>query len=301
MQQRPTRRDRTYAERVDWSHPCFAEAKKKVHRIQSYRVLGIAHFVSQIGITAGLKNGNILLGCAISDHHFSSFINSVKGCVIDMTSLPNYDMILDELQSIVSNFPQSMWKRVAKLSLAYTESGSIEFISSSHESLANWLIGNAKYGNMSKNSKQRNEIKSLVENFESQITKSISNFVHKTDLHIVRLQPGALRSVPGVTGPQRAHRDLYMKTYKQQFPGQIFIGFMPLTEDGMFLQVWNGPGVAKLVFIPYGNFLLLPANTINAGWMCTSLSHYNHRLHFYILVSKKANVLARNEKLFLKT
>jgi hypothetical protein len=29
MQQRPTRRDRTYAERVDWSHPCFAETKKK--------------------------------------------------------------------------------------------------------------------------------------------------------------------------------------------------------------------------------------------------------------------------------
>jgi hypothetical protein len=29
MQKWPTRRDRTYAERVDWSHPCFAEAKKK--------------------------------------------------------------------------------------------------------------------------------------------------------------------------------------------------------------------------------------------------------------------------------
>jgi hypothetical protein len=205
---------------------------------------------------------------------------------------------LPKLQSIVSNFPQSMWKRVAKLSLAYSEGGSIEFISSSHESIANWLIGNAKYGNFSKNSKQRNHLKSLVENFESEITKSISNFVHKTNLHIVRLQPGALRSVPGVTGPQRAHRDIHMKTYKQKFPGQIFIGFMPLTEDGMFLQVWNGPGIAKLVFIPYGNFLLLPANTIHAGWMCTSLSQYNHRLHFYILVSKKPKVLARNEKLF---
>jgi hypothetical protein len=77
---------------------------------------------------------------------------------------------------------------------------------------------------------------------------------------------------------------------------------MPITEDGVFLQVWNGPGVAKLVqFIPYGNFLLLPANTIHAGWMCTSLSHYNLWLHFYILVSKKPNVLARNKKLFLKS
>jgi hypothetical protein len=204
------------------------------------------------------------------------------------SSFPKYDVILDELQSIVSNFPQSMWKRVAKLSLAYSDGGSIEFISSSHESLANWLIGNAKYGKLSKNSKQQNNLKSFAENFESQITKSISNFVHKTNSHIVCLQPGTLRSVPGVTGPQRAHRDLTMKTYKEKFPGQVFIGFMPIKEDGVFLQVWNGPGVAKLVFIPYGNFLLLPANTIqHAGWMCTSLLHYSHRHHFYILVSKK--------------
>jgi hypothetical protein len=218
-----------------------------------------------------------------------------------MTSFPNYDMIVDELQSNVSNFPQSMWKRVAKLSLAYSESGSIEFISSSHESIANWLIANAKYGKLSNNSKQQNNLKSLVETFESDITKSISYFVHKSNLHIVRLQPGALRSVPGVTGPQRAHRDLYMKTYREKFPGQMFIGFMPITEDGMFLQVWNGPGIAKLVFIPYGKFLLLPGNTIHAGWMCTSLLHYNHRLHFYILVSKNQMFWLATKNYFLKT
>jgi hypothetical protein len=143
----------------------FCRSQKKVHRIQSYSDHGIAHFVSQIGITAGFKNGKIILGCVISDHHFSSFINSINGCVIDMTSFSKYDMIIDELQSIVSNFPQSMWKRVAKLSLAYSDGGSIEFISSSHESLANWLVGNAKYGKLSKNSKQRNDLKSLVENF----------------------------------------------------------------------------------------------------------------------------------------
>jgi hypothetical protein len=178
--------------------------------------LNFAHFVSQIEITAGLKNGKILLGCAISDHHFSSFIKSVNGCVIDITSFPNYDMILDELQSIVSNFPQSMWKCITKFSLACLEGRSIEFILLSHESLPNWLIGNAKYGKLSKNSKQQNDLKSLVKTFESDITKSISYFVHQTNLHIVCLQPGALRSV---TSPQRAHRDLTMKTYKEKFPG----------------------------------------------------------------------------------
>jgi hypothetical protein len=30
---------------------------------------------------------------------------------------------------------------------------------------------------------------------------------------------------------------------------------MPVTRDGMFLQVWNGPGEAKLLFIPHGKFI----------------------------------------------
>jgi hypothetical protein len=63
----------------------------------------------------------------------------------------------------------------------------------------------------------------------------------------------------------------------------------------MFLQVWNGPGEAKLLFILHGKFLLLPGNTVHAGWMCTSPAHLNHRLHFYILVSKKPNELHRKE------
>jgi hypothetical protein len=83
--------------------------------------------------------------------------------------------------------------------------------------------------------------------------------------------------------------------YRDHFPNQLFIGFMPVTTDGMFLQVWNGAGPAKLVFIPYGYFLLLPGNTIHAGWMCTSLQKQNYRIHFYILVSKEIGILSRKE------
>jgi hypothetical protein len=91
-----------------------------------------------------------------------------------------------------------------------------------------------------------------------------------------------------------------MQTYKEKFPGQVYIGFMPITCDGMFLQVWDGPGEAKLLFIPYGKFLLLPGNTIHAGWMCTSTLHQNHRLHFYIIVSKNPNEMSRKEDQFFE-
>jgi hypothetical protein len=70
---------------------------------------------------------------------------------------------------------------------------------------------------------------------------------------------------------------------------------MPVSPDGMFLQVWNGPGTAKLVFIPFGNFLLLPGDSVHAGWMCTSIRHLNYRLHFYIVVSNKPDTLERHE------
>jgi hypothetical protein len=83
--------------------------------------------------------------------------------------------------------------------------------------------------------------------------------------------------------------------YRDQFPNQLFIGFMPVTQDGMFLQVWNGAGPAKLVYIPYGYFLLLPGDTVHAGWMCTSLQKYNYCIHFYILISKEIGHLSRKE------
>jgi hypothetical protein len=179
--------------------------------------------------------------------------------------------------------------------MAYPEGGQIDYTSSTHSSLSMWAMSH-----YSKDYPDNPEVfTQLLSEFENNITTRISEFVTNCNLHVVRLQPGALRSMPG-TVPQRAHRDYNMHTYKEKFPDQLFIGFMPVTPDGMFLQVWNGPGKSKLVFVPYGHFLLLPGNTIHAGMMCTSLSHYNYRLHFYILVSKMPNRILRNEKLFFE-
>jgi hypothetical protein len=99
-----------------------------------------------------------------------------------------------------------------------------------------WTCTFSKHGKLSDSQLQ-------IAHFEAYITKSISYFVQKTVEHIVRLQPGALRLPLGAV-PQRAHTDFSSDTYKENFPGQVFIGFMPVTCDGMFLQVWNGPGEA---------------------------------------------------------
>lgn len=138
-------------------------------------------------------------------------------------------------------------------------------------------------------------MRSYLSIFEDYIKRRISQFAFRSHRHLVCLQPGALRSLPG-TVPQRAHRDFTIKMYGEQFPKQLYIGFMPVTRDGMFLQVWPGPCEAKLLFIPRGNFLLLPGNAVHAGWMCTSINNYNYRMHFYVLVSSKVDALSRKEQ-----
>jgi hypothetical protein len=87
LHKRPSRRDSTYNKRnIQWSHPCFNEAIKKINRIRTYRVHGIKHFASQTGIIHAINAEQIILG-AFGDHRLNQFITSVNGCVIDMLSL----------------------------------------------------------------------------------------------------------------------------------------------------------------------------------------------------------------------
>jgi hypothetical protein len=227
------------------------------------------------------------------------FIQSVKGFFIDLSLTPGCRNVLEELLYIVSHLPNNHWKRVAKISKSCSNGGQIEFTSSHAHSLGAWISDHHKYGNQTKNfeSPQCQQFNLLLNQFETYVHSSIINFAQQSfRQHITRisLQPGALRSLPG-TVPQRAHRDFSHRIYATKYPGQVFIGFMPVSEDGSFLQVWIAPGLAKLVFIPYGSFLVLPGNTIHAGWMCTSLVHHNFRLHFYILAHNDSDGRSRHE------
>jgi hypothetical protein len=280
---------------VQWSSsPCFAEAIKKVNRIPAYcGVKGISTLVSHLGITKAIRNGQIILG-AIGHQQLDQFLGSIGGQLIDLTCAPQYNTSLDALYQIIDNLSPRSWNRVNKISLSYSQGGQIEYTSSPADSLLLWANANSK---TSSGNNSRNTYLQLLENH---IQRNISQFVFSTHEHSVRLQPGALRSPIG-TVPQRAHRDISRRLYHDRFPGQIFIGFMPVSRDGMFIQVWDGPGEAKLLFIPYGSFLLLPGQTIHGGWMCTSPEHLNYRLHFYVLVSKEpATQLSRTENFYFE-
>ena len=87
------------------------------------------------------------------------------------------------------------------------------------------------------------------------------------------------------TIPQPAHVDYPWEVLEKhgdgdhQSPGHLKLGFFPLTEEGMFLQVWPTACPlqdrsieieGQLVFIPYGKMLVLPASTIHGGGFRTT-------------------------------
>jgi hypothetical protein len=61
---------------------------------------------------------------------------------------------------------------------------------------------------------------------------------------------------------------------------------MPLTEDGMWINLWFGPGYGHAVYVPYGETLFLRSDMIHGGGVPMSveakgLKKY-YRLHFYL-------------------
>ena len=71
--------------------------------------------------------------------------------------------------------------------------------------------------------------------------------------------------------PQEPHCDFDSGTY-DEFTVKPWLAFCPVTNTGMFLQVWkHGDRFGHLVYIPLGKILLLPGDTIHGGginyWM----------------------------------
>ena len=96
--------------------------------------------------------------------------------------------------------------------------------------------------------------------------------------------------------PQPPHVDYTYEVLKEhEEHNTLKIGFFPLTQDGMLLQIWptassSDPSVrveGEIIFIPFGKILVVPASTIHGGGFRTS-SHEeaglygNLRFHLYV-------------------
>eukprot|EP00536_Pseudo-nitzschia_multiseries_P010450 jgi/Psemu1/25991/gm1.25991_g len=80
--------------------------------------------------------------------------------------------------------------------------------------------------------------------------------------------------------PQPAHVDYPWEVLEEHARDQsLKLGFFPLTNEGMFLQIWPTASPfqdrsveveGQIVFIPYGKLLIVPASTIHGGGFRTT-------------------------------
>jgi hypothetical protein len=86
---------------------------------------------------------------------------------------------------------------------------------------------------------------------------------------------------------QDPHIDYEWK-YAKEHSTNVYVGIMPITHDGCFLEIWSSSSIgviskqATLVYIPYGFFVVFPSITVHGGGFITNYDTGNMRLHFYI-------------------
>ncbi|OEU16171.1 hypothetical protein FRACYDRAFT_268903 [Fragilariopsis cylindrus CCMP1102] len=93
-----------------------------------------------------------------------------------------------------------------------------------------------------------------------------------------------------------------LEQYGEENPTQsLMLGFFPLTEEGMFLQIWPTASTnlsidgniieGEIIFIPYKKILIVPATTIHGGGFRTTTFVEepgrcgNLRFHLYLAAS----------------
>ena len=104
--------------------------------------------------------------------------------------------------------------------------------------------------------------------------------------------------------PQRPHKDFTNKEIRSGYGNRTWIGFVPLTQVGMSIEIWPKLGmkssvVGSVVEIPYGKSLWMKANTVHAGGFKTRHEYDFERLVVYaselaIPIDNKTNIYDLN-------
>ena len=150
------------------------------------------------------------------------------------------------------------------------------------------------------------EMRPAKQNLESIIHESQRNDVHEDTSILLRQDISSFEtSIRQSLGHANiSYRGSYMTTEQTMFQpahvdydydilntyGQrLYLAFFPLTEEGMFLQLWQDPKIidkrveGTVVFIPHGKMLIVSSDTIHGGGFQRGVGG-NLRFHLYIEV-----------------
>lgn len=137
------------------------------------------------------------------------------------------------------------------------------------------------------------ELQNDIQNFEIDLRRSLG---HES----LTYRGSFMRTEQTVFQP--AHVD-YDYPVLEEHGHKLYIAFFPLTEEGTYLQLWEKSAnnhtcesvEGTVVFIPFGNMLIVPADTIHGGGFKRGQSG-NLRFHLYIELLQNIMAVVENDR-----
>lgn len=147
-----------------------------------------------------------------------------------------------------------------------------------------------------------NEYENDIGECDREIKESLLDMTEEKTKNLA-FQPSLV--ISEVHKPQGAHIDYDTSLgYDQKY----MIAFLPLTETGQFLQLWeksvNGENSrGQVVFIPKGQMVLVPGSTIHGGGFRADVRsdniHAHMRLHFYVYPGEQTSQIDRHKNEYM--
>ena len=279
-----------YPTQISWSHAAFAQIGPNVEHLQKHMTkLGIHPWKG--GLIYAVKNQAIEKdsppGVALPTK-YELTLSSLEGCHVTLTE--SQHSLLQKLTKLApAQATSSKWNKVAGISLQDSRENSKnlpltkKYLVHYMSLKSNTLLGTfQEHMRRSCKSTEWEEWKLIIDEITISCQSAISSLsgdIKSLDFINTSILYSAAH------GLQNPHYDFKQEVLAKN-GDNMYLGFTPLTEDGMFLQVWTKEGHGTVLYIPLGEFVILPSKTMHAGGFCSRVVSGNLRLHFYFYLNK---------------
>lgn len=213
---------------------------------------------------------------AVKSHPpYKNLLKQLNGCHVILSD--SLKRLFGHFESLGLPLPHSKWVRVHVASLHNSRLKKKSCI------LYQTLQSNTMLGTVTAHLKSKvQDLQTSIKEFDSCCQSAITSIAGEEGKVLAETYTGILWSPKH--GIQNAHYDFKADVLTKD-GSNMFLGFTPITPDGMFLQVWPGEGLGTVLYIPYGDLVILPSSTMHAGGFCSREKTGNLRLHFYFYLN----------------
>ena len=261
--------------KINWNHEAFSQFGPKSEKFGKHmRIHGIHPWNGDL--LYAVKNQFVLPGL-VPPTKYEQLLSELGGCQVTLTE--SQQSILQRLAILApAQAKSAKWVKVATISLQNRKESQLHYISLKSNTLMGTYIAHLR---QSCKPMEWEKWKPIID----EITVSCHFAIGLVARHTKSLDY-ILTSIlySPFHGLQNPHYD-FKKEVLDKNGDNMYLGFTPLTEDGMFLQVWTKEGNGTVLYIPLGVVVILPSKTMHAGGFCSRAITGNLRLHFYFYLN----------------